>query len=231
LALFPLAMVVSDTTRIVTNSIGFTDINARLGALNQWQDVLLQTPVLTSTFGRLFFIGGHSIITLSPEHYPYIDFSPSRYAFEFVMRMLPKRFFGTLYYSEQPNIILRLYGFLITPETSYPLSTVASLYMLGGVVPVAVGGALIGLFHSTVGYGLRRARRRSPYLALIVFAMISTELLWGQNRDPISHVRSILWNGTAGVILFQFVIRPLVGDVARVRRHVPRVRRLALRPT
>ena len=231
LACFPLALVVSDTTRTVTHTGGFTNLNTRLQAFNEWQDALSQRPVLTRTFGRLFFVGGHSIITLSPEHYPYIDFSPSRYASELIMRMLPARFFGHLYYSDPPYTILRLYGFLITDETSVPISTVGALYMLGGVVPVAVGGALIGLFHSTVGYGLRRARRRSPYLALFLFAMIATELLQGQNRDPISHVRSIVWDSAWGVILFQCVVRPLVGDLAPVRGRVRHVRRLALRPT
>jgi hypothetical protein len=231
MSFFPLAMVVSNTTRIVTKTIGFRDLNARVGALSEWQEVLSQTNPLTSTFGRLFFVGGHTIITMSPEYYPYVDFSPARYAFEFMMRLLPKRFFGDLYYSEQPNRILRLYGFLITDETSQPLSTVGALYMLGGPVPVAVGGVLIGLFHSAVGYGLRRARRRSPYLALFIFAMISAELLWGQNRDPISHVRSLVWDGLWGVVLFQYIVRPLVGDVVRVRPPVRHVRELALRPT
>jgi hypothetical protein len=231
LTFFPLAMVVSNTTRIVTKTIGFRDLNARLGALNEWQEVLSQNNPLTSTFGRLFFVGGHTIITMSPEYYPYVDFNLARYSFEFMMRLLPKRFFGDLYYSEQPNRILRLYGFLITDETSQPLSTVGSLYMLGGWVPVAVGGVLIGVFHSGVGYGLRRARQRSPYLALFIFAMISAELLWGQNRDPISHVRSMVWDGLWGIVLFQYIVRPLVGDVVRVRPPVRHVRELALDPT
>ena len=229
LAAFPLAMVLSNTTRLVTKSIGFRDLNARMDALNEWQDVLSNTPVLASTFGRLFFVGGHTIITLSPDYYPYVDFNAPRYAYEFMMRMLPKRFFGDLYYSEQPNRILRLYGFLITDETSVPLSTVGALYMLGGVLPVAIGGVLIGGFHSALGYGLRRARRRSPYLAVFVFAMLSAELLWGQNRDPISHVRGMVWDSLWGVILFQLVVRPLVGDVVPLRRSVRPVRPVGVR--
>lgn len=231
LVAFPLAMVISNTTRLVTNTIGFRDLDARVGALsNEWQDVLSQTPVLTSTFGRLFFIGGHTVVTLSPEHYPYVDFDPARYAYEVVMRMLPKRFFGDLYYSEQPNRILRLYGFLINDETSHPLSTVGALYMLGGVLPVAIGAVAIGLFHSAIGFGLRRAQQRSPYLALFVFAMISSELLWGQNRDPISHIRSLVWDGMWGICIYYLIARPLVGDVIPLRR-VRAVRPLALRPT
>jgi hypothetical protein len=218
LACFPLAMVVTNTTRLVTKTIGFRDLDERVGALNEWQSVLSQTPVLTSTFGRLFFVGGHTIITLSPEHYPYVDFNLPRYSYEFMMRMLPKRFFGDLYYSEQPNRILRLYGFLITDETSQPLSTVGALYMLGGIFPVALGGMLVGAFHGTLGVLLRKARQRSPYLALVVFATISAELVWGQNRDPISHVRSLVWDGLSGLLIYQLIVRPLVGHVIPVRR-------------
>lgn len=230
LVAFPLAMVISNTTRLVTKTIGFTDLNARVGALNEWQDVLSQTPVLTSTFGRLFLVGGHTVVTMSPEHYPYVDFDPARYTYEFVMRMLPKRFFGELYYSEQPNRILRLYGFLINDETSHPLSTVGALYMLGGLVPVVVGAVAIGLFHSAIGFGLRRAQRRSPYMALFVFAMISSELLWGFNRDPISHIRSLVWDGMWGLSIYYLVVRPLVGDVIP-RRRMRAPRPLALRAT
>jgi hypothetical protein len=232
LAAFPLAMVVTNTTRLVTKTIGFQDLNARVDvALSEWQSVLSDTPVVTSTLTRLFFVGGHTIITLSPEHYPYVDFDPSRYSYEFVMRMLPKRFFGDLYYSEQPNRVLRLYGFLVNDETSQPLSTVGALYMLGGVTPVAIGAALLGVFHAGIGRGLRRARRRSPYLALFVFAMMSSELLWGQNRDPISHVRGLVWDALWGVCLYYAIVRPLVGDVIPLRRRFRAARPLAVAPS
>jgi hypothetical protein len=82
---------------------------------------------------------------------------------------------------------------------------------------------LIGAFHGGIGYGLRQARMRSPYLALFVFAMISAELVWGQNRDPISHVRSLVWDGLWGIIIYQLLVRPLVGHVVPVRARVRRV--------
>jgi len=226
LVCFPLGLVISNTTRAVTKTIGFQDLDRRLDAFGQWQEVLSQTPVLTSTLGRLFFTGGHTIVALSPESYRYVDFSMRRYFMEFLLRMLPRRFFGELYYSEQPNRILRNYGFLITDETSVPLSLIGSLYMLGGTLPVMVGAAVIGAFHSLVAWGLQLSRRVSPYLPLVVFAMISSELLWGQNRDPISHVRSVVWDAMWGVVLYYCILRPFL-PVARVVA-VRRTARLAM---
>ena len=221
LVCFPLALVVSNTTRIVTKTIGFSDLDTRLHALNNWRDVLSETSLLTSTFGRLFFAGGHTIIVLSPEHYPYVDLSIERYLIEFFMRMLPKRFFGDLYYSEQPNRILRGYGFLITEETSIPLSLPGSLYMLGGVLPVVLGGIAIGLVHIGLGGCLRAAGRRSRYLPLFVFAMCAPDFVWGQNFDPITHTRSLVWSGVSAWALYQLFLRPLIGEPLPGRRTAP----------
>jgi hypothetical protein len=218
---FPVILVVGNTTRAVTQTVGFRDMNARLQAMSKWQDVLARTPVLTSTFGRLFFKAGHTIVGYSPEQFPFIDFSWKRYGLEFVTRLFPRRFMRELYYSEQPNRILRGYGFLITDETSEPLSMIGSLYMLGGFIPVVAGGLAVGLFHSGVRRYLRSARRRSPYLALFSFAMFASEMLWGQNRDLISHVRTLVWYGIGAWVLFQLCVRPLaVGLPTRAARRV-----------
>jgi hypothetical protein len=213
---FPIALVVGNTTRAITQTVGFRDLNARLQAMSKWQDVLARTPVLTSTFDRLFFTAGHTIVAFSPEQFPYVDFSWKRYGVEFVTRLLPRRFMRELYYSEQPNRILRAYGFLITDETSEPLSMIGSLYMLGGFIPVVAGGLAIGFFHSGVRSYLRAARRRSPYLAIFSFAMIASEMLRGHNRDLISHVRTLVWNGIGAFALFHLCVRPLaIGLPAR----------------
>jgi hypothetical protein len=72
---------------------------------------------------------------------------------------------------------------------------------------------------------------RSPYLALIVFAMIAGALLWAPNVEPISQVRTVFWDATWGVLLFRCVVRPLAGDVTQARTGVQHVRRLALHAT
>jgi hypothetical protein len=231
LVCFPIALVVTNTTRVVTKTIGFQDLDARVDALGEWHAVLSQTPVLTSTFGRLFFTGGHTIVTMSPEHYPYVPFSARRYLGEFFMRMLPRRYSGELYYSEPPNRLLGNYGFHITEENSVPLSMLGALYMLGGFVPLALGAAGIAVFHNAVGRALYQTGRRSRYFELFLFSLMASEILWGQNRDPISHVRAIVWSAAAAGLLYLCVLRPFLRLPTPAARRPLRLQRAALRPT
>jgi len=212
----------------LTGTIGFSDLGDRIQALAHWHEVVSTTPVLASTFGRLFFTGGHTIVTMSPAEFPYVHFSPSAYLWEFLTRMLPRKAVFESYYSANPNLILMRYDFLITEETSVPVSFVGSLYMLGGILPVVLGGIVIGLFHSLVSRGLGVLSRHSRYLALFVFAMLAPSLLWAQNLDPITHVRGVVWAGLSAVIVYQLAIRPFVTEPVRVRR-VRRIRRLVPR--
>ena len=223
---FPLALVFSNTTRLVTGTIGFQDLASRVKALEQWQQVLSSTPILASTFGRLFFVGGHTIVTMSPERFPYIDFSWSSYIWELLTRMMPRKAVFESYYSANPNLILGQYDFLITEDTSVAVSLIGSLYMLGGIIAVMIGGVGIGLLHSGLARLIGNLAARSKYLALFVFAMISSNLLWGQNIDPITHLRGLVWAGTSAVIIYQLMIRPFVGASAPLRRRFRRVRRL-----
>src|SRR6185369_141156 len=142
----PLALAIGNTTRVLMGSIGFQDIGARLSAMGDWQEALNRTPVLVSTFHRLFFVGGHSIIAYTPEYYHYLDFSWTDYGWEFLTRLLPGKLFYAPFYSD--NERLRDYGFLITDESSFPMSLLGSLYMLGGLIPVAAGATAFGVFHS-----------------------------------------------------------------------------------
>jgi len=214
-AALPLALVIGNTTRTLLGSIGFENLGTRLSALGEWREVLSRTPVLAATFQRLFFIGGHSIIAFSPEHFPYIAFSPSDYGWELVTRLLPGKLFYEPFYST--NVRLQLYGFLITEETSYPMSLLGSLYMLGGYVPVAVGAFAIGIFHCLLSRVIGTANRRSQYLGLFVFSMIASTLIWSQNVDLIVNVRVIVWRVLSAFVLYIVILRPFAE-----RRGAPR---------
>lgn len=219
-AALPLALVIGNTTRTLLGSIGFTEIGARLDALGQWQEVLSNTPVLAATFHRLFFVGGHSIIAFSPEYIPYLDFSPAAYGWELLTRLLPGKLFYEPFYST--NDRLREYGFLITAETSYPMSLLGSLYMLGGVVPVILGGSAFGVFHALLGRGIGWANRRSRYLGLFIFSMIASTLIWSQNVDLIANFRVTAWRVLSALVLYGVILRPLAEYRTR-RRLMPRL--------
>jgi len=217
----PLALVIGNTTRILLGSIGFHDMGTRLNALGEWQAVLSETPVLVATFHRLFFVGGHSIIAYTPEHFPYLPFSWSDYGWELTTRLLPGKLFYAPYYSD--NERLQAYGFLITESTSFPLSLLGSLYMLGGAAPVALGAVAFGVFHALLGRLVGWAIRRDRHLGLFIFSMIASTLIWSQNVDLITNVRVIAWRVLSAFILYYAVLRPLIGTAAarRPRRPLP----------
>src|SRR4029453_15464642 len=172
-AALPLALVIGNTTRTLLGSIGFADLGTRLSVLGEWQEVLRRTPVLAATFHRLFFVGGHSIIAYTPEYFPYLDFSPSHYAWELLTRLLPGKLFYEPFYST--NERLQPYGFLITEDTAFPMSLLGSLYLLGGIGPVAIGAFVFGLLHSLLGQLIGAANRRSQYLGLFIFSIIAPQ--------------------------------------------------------
>lgn len=211
----PMALVIGNTTRVLLGSIGFQDIGTRLSALGEWQEVLRRTPVLVSTFHRLFFVGGHSIIAYTPEYFPYLDFSWTDYGWEFVTRLLPGKLFYAPFYSD--NERLRAYGFLITQESSFPMSLLGSLYLLGGLVPVALGAVAFGLFHSLLGRLIGLAGRRTSYLGLFIFSMIASTLIWSQNVDLITNVRVTAWRILSAFVLYVAILRPLVARAAARR--------------
>jgi hypothetical protein len=202
----PVALVIGNTTRVLLGSIGFEDISTRLNALGEWQRVLSRTPVLVSTFHRLFFVGGHSIIAYTPEYYPYLPFSWVDYGWELVTRLLPGKLFYQPFYSD--NERLRAWGFLISDQSSFPMSLLGSLYMLGGVGPVALGAAAFGVFHSLLSRMIGWAIRRDRYLGLFVFSMIASTLIWSQNVDLIANVRVTAWRLLSAFVLYITILRP-----------------------
>lgn len=220
----PLALVIGNTTRVLLGSIGFQDIGTRLSALGEWQEVLSRTPVLVSTFHRLFFVGGHSIIAYTPEYFPYLNFSWTDYGWELVTRLLPGKLFYAPFYSD--NERLQAYGFLISDESSFPMSLLGSLYLLGGLVPVALGAVAFGIFHSLLGRLIGLASRRTSYLGLFVFSMVASTLIWSQNVDLITNVRVTAWRVLSAFVLYLAILRPLVARAAArrpgTRRGAPR---------
>jgi hypothetical protein len=212
----PLALVIGNTTRTLMGSLGFTEFGARLSALGQWQEVLSRTPVLAATLHRLFFVGGHSIITFSPEYFPYLDFSPASYGWELLARLLPGKLFYALYYSTSTR--LQQYDFLITEGTSYPMSLLGSLYMLGGVVPVILGACAIVGFHFLLSRLIGPANRRSRHLGLFTFSMMASALIWSRNMDLITNLRVAAWRVLSALAHYIALLRPLAERPTGQRR-------------
>ena len=72
---FPMYFFLGNVTRTLLGTVGFEEgFQYRLQTLRRWREVSGQMNVLDNMFGRLFFTGGHTIITQSPEQVPYRNF-------------------------------------------------------------------------------------------------------------------------------------------------------------
>jgi hypothetical protein len=116
----PSYMVIGNVTRTLTKSVGFENLGERWNALKQWRSATKGASPIAETLGRLFFTGGHSIITRTPAEYPFMEFYPGAYVKEAVLTLLPRRFYYHPHYSG--NRILLRYGFNISETTSVEVS-------------------------------------------------------------------------------------------------------------
>jgi hypothetical protein len=206
----PIYLVAANVTRVRLESVGWKDLGARFETLKQWREFLQAGPVLDRLFARVYFKGAHAIITKSPENVPYMDFSITRYVGELFTRiLLPGPVYYQPYYSTPA--VLRSYGILITESTSTEVSLPGGLWILGGVLPVIVGGVATGLFHSWLAHVLNKANARSPLKALFYLTMISSVALWAANLDPINHVKNGLYRLGMAVFLYHTVVKFLIG--------------------
>lgn len=214
---FPILVVVGNTTREVLGGVGFENFASRVQILSEWQAVEREGTFLGRTFARLFSTGAHSIIAYTPEQYNYVEFSPGRYVSEFVIRMfVPGRIYDPSFYST--TFQLRNWGFNITEEHSVELTMLGALYMVGGLVPVFIGGVLIGLVHVLVMRYIDRVQGHSMHAALFLAAALAPTLLNGRGADPISHVRTLVWQIVGVSILYFILLRAYVGRGAATQR-------------
>lgn len=219
---FPFVLVVGETTRALLGKGGFEHVEHRLETMGRWQEVAAEGSILGRTFGRMFFIGGHSIITLTPDSMEYLKFEAPRYITELVTRLfVPGRIYADHYYSSTTQ--LKRYKFLITKATSVELSFLGSMWLIGGVLPVIVGSALVALLHLLAGWWLRTAARASPYQGAFFLAMISYHMLWGQNLDLISHSRNLIWQMVFATIVWYLFIRPILQPFSTRPRWMTRL--------
>lgn len=206
----PLALALGDITRDLTKTSGFSNFEQRIEAFSRLGEYIQSTPLFARSFQRTFSTGGHTLVTMMPEPYPYLGFSFTAYVREFFERLIPGKLYYHPYYST--TALLRTYDFYITDKTSVELSFIGSLYMLGGFIPIIIGTIFIALVHCWFGRWIGKAQRASPYKGLFYCGMLAQTFLWGQNLDPISHFRTLVWQALAAAILYYLLVRILIGE-------------------
>jgi hypothetical protein len=208
---FPMYVMISNTTRILTQSIGWEDFFYRLNALREWRSVTAGQSAAATTLHRLFFSGGHAIITRTPGDVPYRAF---RLAFiaEMARSLLPAALYYNLYW--RGTAVLLDYGFHITEYSSTEVSIVGGFWVLGGWPAVAVGGFAVGLLHWWLISILRRNWQKSKMKAFVYFSVYVPVLLWGPNYQPIDYWRVTIYAMGFAFIVYQ-ALRLLIGDRGR----------------
>jgi len=190
--ILPTYMIIGNTTRELTHSIGFRDLDKRWEALKRWEEVAEKRPAGVALFGRLFFSGGHSIITRTPEERPFLPFHMGEYGKELLASLIP----GRLYYEPvyRGNRILSEYGFLITEKTNVEVSMLGNLWLLGGNMFVFLGGLAAGGLHWLLMGCIRLSRGLNGTLGLLFLGVVGTTLVGAAGQDIISQWRSIIWH-------------------------------------
>ncbi|MCB9853105.1 MAG: hypothetical protein H6819_08415 [Phycisphaerales bacterium] len=207
----PLLLVIGNTTRTLSKTVGFTDFAYRLSLLTEWDKVLENSPIFTSTFGRLFSTGGHAIITNSPERVPFMAFEASKYGLEIVASLFVP---GTIWFYAPYSVTTNLnnYGFHLIPGGhSVELSLIGSFWMIGGYVAVFLGAIATGMFHAALAHWINAAARRSILKGAIYLAGISLSVLWCQNLAFPDHLKVTIWAGAFMVLLYHLVLKPFSG--------------------
>lgn len=202
--LLPIYVLIGNTTRTVLGEIGFRDLGARWEALKQWREVSEGKSALAATFGRMFFTGGHSIITQTPETYSYLPFSLFGYVREYLTTLIPGRIYYHPFYTG--NWILDRYGFMINEETSVEVSMVGNMWLLGGFFPVFVGGFILSIIHSGFMYLLRRAWRQSAFKAILILAFTGNLLVGAAGLDIIAHWRNLIYRIVFALFVYFFIV-------------------------
>jgi hypothetical protein len=215
--LLPIYVVVGNVTRVLGGGVGFEDLSYRLQLLKEWRYVFSQSSPLTSTMGRLFYSGGHAIITQTPESHPFLDFSIFGYIKELLLRLLPGTIWFNPYYSHY--LILRDYGFRIMPgKSTVEVSMLGNLWLLGGFKAVFLGGIAVGVFHSFVIKFLRRSSERSQLKALLYLGALAPMLMYTTGRAFIDMCRDYIW-----ALIFGFLIWLILCTIAGENSSEPDV--------
>jgi hypothetical protein len=214
LASFPAYVVIGNTVRTIIGTGGYEDLGYRLQVMKEWKGVAKRTPWTESVFGRLFFVGGHSVITRTPSERPYLGFDPSQYIKETAVSFIPGKVLPhmPIYLRARymGNFILNNYGFHLTEEHQVGVTLLGHFWLLGGYPFIIIGAFAVAFLQWIFISIVNRALRRAPEKALFYLAFILTVMIWMPGRGFISAMRQLFWYLVLGTAFFYLFINPFL---------------------
>lgn len=214
---FPAYMIIGNTVRAVVGEAGFEDFGARIHAAKQWKYIAKETKWADSVFGRLFFDGGHAIITETPSQVPYSGFSPFQYLKELGISFTPDKFFDRLEFEANAkyagNFVLNKYGFnrfYITRKHQVGVTILGHFWLLGGYPFIIIAGIAMALLHWVVFIIINKARRRKPELALFITSCMFSSAIEMFGVNFIYAMHNAFWRLVLGTAFFYLFINPFL---------------------
>jgi hypothetical protein len=209
---FPLVLTIGEAARGLRRASDAT-VGERWNVLTGWEQIFSRGSFFDQTMSRLFSTGGHSLITMTPQDIPYIDFEFSRYLREYALTVfVPGRIYADPYYSS--SYLLNPYGLRVNQYTSVELTIPGSLWILGGWLPVLLGGVWIGVLQVIVMRWISAATAKSPYQGLFYLTFIMAAFMNGITTELMWITTVIFRRALAAIVLWHLFARPILGRYA-----------------
>lgn len=188
---------------------GTEDLQRRVEVFSQKSDALWHSSWMDEIASRLFFTGGHQIVTMFPGTHPYKVPSWPYYAAEAITQgLLPRKIANLLvppYHEEKTSLLL--IGHKLTGRHGVERSFIGAAWELGGYLPVIVISMLASCFLLLLLWLIEKLSPQSPYWMLVSFTLLSDSVLWSMNEG---------FPSLAHEYIYSFVISCPVFLVARL---------------
>lgn len=214
---FPTYMVIGNTVRYFVGKAGYEDLGKSLYALKGWKYAAEKAEWADSVFTRLFYSGGHAIITETPDSIPYVGFSPVEYIRETSIAFIPEKFMDRKEFEAGAkyagNYVLNNYGiskFYITREHQVGVTSLGHFWLLGGWPFIIAGAIILALLHGLVFKIINRALIRKPEMALFLTACMLQSVIEMSGIDFINIMRLLFWRMVLGTAFYYIFINPFL---------------------
>lgn len=209
-AVFGFAIVVGNAGRRLGLGLwygGAEQLQQRVEVLTQKTDQLVGQDWAEEIFVRIFFTGGHQIVTLIPEAAPYKPFDPVYYFGEVVTQaLLPRKLATALVppvYEEKSTLVA--IGHRITEFHSVERSFVGSAWEMGGPIMVVFVSGLTGLYSILIARILQALFGISGGLGVVAFAVVCDRTFACVNEGLPSVAHEMMYGMIIGSFLYGLI--------------------------
>jgi len=214
---FPTYMIIGNTVRYFVGKAGYEDLGRSMHALKGWRYAAGEAEWADTVFTRMFFSGGHAVITETPERMPYVGFSPAEYLKETAIAFVPEKFFDRIEFETNAkyagNFVLNNYGiskFYITREHQVGVTSLGHFWLLGGWPAIIVGSLILALLHGLVFKIINRVLIRRPEMGLFLTACLLQSAIEMSGIDFINIMRLLFWRMVLAIGFYYVFIAPFL---------------------